>query len=291
MYIGLKHYHEFVEELLERLETPIHEQFLNENQNEFNKISRELEEFLELVPYLVEKDIESIHRLISYLEEEIFKLQQFISMGHNYNPSKSKIEQDNINKLHNLIEDNFYQLSRKYLIPVPYKSKVLNKDQNYLQYLFGTSFRNSLIVTHEDFLVLLGILITKIREKNFTLKRDIHPYLQLYLTLTHIFSTNEVIEKLNLDQNDVKQDIEHYINLNRLDWLVDLHISVDEVALEGELNLDFAHQLYKLSRDPKEEFLWTMLRIAKRQNNTDLEKLSFDFASLAATLLSITFEL
>lgn len=34
-----------------------------------------------------------------------------------------------------------------------------------------------------------------------------------------------------------------------------------------------------------------MLRVAKRQNNTDLEKLSFDFATLAATLLSITFEL
>lgn len=257
MYIGLKHYHEFVEELLDRLETPIHEQFLIENQNEFNKLSTELEEFLELVPYLVEKDIESINKLISYLEEEIFKLQQFIYKGHNYDPTKSKIERDKINELRDLIEDNFYQLSRKYLIPVPYKNKVLDRDQNYQQYLFGTCFRNSLIVAHEDFLVLLGIIITKIREKNFTLKRDIYPYLHLYLTLTNIFSTNEVTEKLNLDQNDVKQDIEHYINLNRLDWLVDLHISVDEVALEGEITLNFAHQLYKLSRDPKEEFLWT----------------------------------
>lgn len=290
-FIGLVHYHEFVEELLDRIESPFHEKFLLENQNEFENMSTELEEFLELVPYFVEKDNERINKLIRYLEEEISKLELFIDKGLNYDPSVPIAVIDKIKEIHELIDDNFYQLSRKHSIPVPYKRKILSSTENYEHYLFGSCFRNSLLISDEDVLILMGVIITKIREKFFSSKQELYKYLNLYLTLTLIFSRNDTVEKLGLDQNDVKQDVEHYINLNRLDWLVKLHQSFYEVNQGEELPINFAHQLYKLSRDSKEEFLWTMLRIAREQNNLDLEKVSVDFASLAATLLSLVHEL
>ncbi|MHA2099396.1 MAG: hypothetical protein ACW99A_12025 [Candidatus Kariarchaeaceae archaeon] len=292
-YIGLKHYHNLIIELLQELnERPIDNTFLFEKSPEFKEISSEIMKSLELLPYLVEKDKDkdNINKILQHFDSNLFKLIEFIDNVRNYDQTKIIDPQFlKIKELKEKIEDNINQLSWKRSTTITSNTKP-NTYDNLEQYYLMSSLRQCLIIEEVEYLTLLALIMAKIREVNFKDKNQFYNYLNFYLTLAKVFS-KEGMKIGSLTKDDVKQDIERYINLNRLNWLVKLHNSIDESFHDEELIINFVQKLYLLARDPKEEFLWTMLTIARGEDNIFLEKISVDYAILAATLLSLTYDL
>ncbi|MHA2277249.1 MAG: hypothetical protein ACXAC2_15855 [Candidatus Kariarchaeaceae archaeon] len=247
---------------------------------------------LELLPYLVEKDKDkdNINKILQHFDSNLFKLIEFIDNVRNYDQTKIIDPQFlKIKELKEKIEDNINQLSWKRSTTITSNTKP-NTYDNLEQYYLMSSLRQCLIIEEVEYLTLLALIMAKIREVNFKDKNQFYNYLNFYLTLAKVFS-KEGMKIGSLTKDDVKQDIERYINLNRLNWLVKLHNSIDESFHDEELIINFVQKLYLLARDPKEEFLWTMLTIARGEDNIFLEKISVDYAILAATLLSLTYDL
>lgn len=292
-YIGLKHYHNLIIEFLQELnDNPIDNAFLFEKSSEFKEITSNITKSLDLLPYLVEKDKDkdNINKILHHFESDLFRFIEFIDNVRNYDHTKiidpHYLE---IKELHEKIEDNINQLSRKRSTTIASTVKP-NTYDNLEQYYLMSSLRKCLKIEDVEYLTLMALIIAKIREVNFRDKNEFYNYLNFYLTLSKLFS-QERMKIGSLTKNDVKQDVEHYINLNRLNWLVKLHNSIDEYYHDKELVINFVQKLYLLARDPKEEFLWTMLTIARGGDNKLLEKISVDYAILAATLLSLTYDL
>jgi methyl coenzyme M reductase subunit C-like uncharacterized protein (methanogenesis marker protein 7) len=94
-------------------------------------------------------------------------------------------------------------------------------------------------------------------------------------------------ENQNSSIKDLRIDITHLLNIGRVPWLSSLHNSIVKTDTIKELKR-FSEKLYELSRDPRKEFLWTMILVARANNSTELENASNSYSVLTSSLLTLT---
>ncbi len=111
--------------------------------------------------------------------------------------------------------------------------------------------------------------------------------------LVQIFIEEDKLYQINggplqIKAEDVRKDVERLLNTGRDQWLKQFLNFIKDTSSESKLIQKFIENLYILSRDPKKQFLWTMSYLSRSQDSDYLEKISFHYASLASSLLSLT---
>ena len=111
--------------------------------------------------------------------------------------------------------------------------------------------------------------------------------------LIQIFTEEDKLYQINggplqIKAEDVRKDVERLLNTGRDQWLKQFLNFIKDTSSESKLIQKFVESLYIMSRDPKEQFLWTMSYLSRIQDNDYLENISFHYATLASSLLSLT---
>ncbi len=141
----------------------------------------------------------------------------------------------------------------------------------------------------------LSIIILKIRNNLTNNKDQLKLNINAVVSMAVFYSSNiSEIEVENVDDiyshitiNDIITDIENKINVNRITWLLSLYQNIvyDPYSI-NDIN-KFFKKLFILSRDPREDYLWTMSNIARLTQSDELDKLSVHYATLASILLNL----
>lgn len=304
---GLASQHEQFLALKRRIEDyPIPTLYLEHNASRLNKIVDDLVESIDIFVTIIEGGYSKIEivKFLQVTKFELLELIKFVEEGYSFNESmimsKEDLDKEKRQELLAKIEDNFNQITSSYAwrelesklsLTVVGEVRILKYKK-----IIEQTIELSLKITSIDYLLLMSIVAMKIRSQMAESPNRLTEYLEFFQALSKIFSEeaeknfNYSFNNQQLTSNDLKQDIEHKINTSKLNWLVSLYRFVAE---EGEENLEqlFASKLFELSRDPKAEFLWTMIKIAKEQRNEELEVVSINYANMATNLLSMNYEL
>jgi hypothetical protein len=141
-------------------------------------------------------------------------------------------------------------------------------------------------------LQLLTQMAVLIRDQSAKSIDSLDDALNLMNTLIQIFGEDMLYQvegaSSTIVAEDVRNDVERLLNTGRDRWLKHLHNYIKDTTSESKFIQKFVEKLYVLSRDPKEQFLWTMSYLSRSQANDHLENISFHYASLASSLLSLT---
>lgn len=295
---GLQPIHKMMSDLIQKVsDDPIPELYLENKKDEFATHTTKLSDTLQLLRFMVENEgnTDEILKLFSVIEMEIQDLDKFFSLGFTFDPSTVITDDDISNQrifdLGLKIEDNFNQLSSsnewRLRKSTPQTDQPIDFDE--LEALITKAKDQALKNVSEDYLGILSIMAINIRDIAAADLSKLKNSLKFYITATIILGDDLSFESdgVTITSQYVKDDIEHKVNLKNLDWLVKIHNSIIEEYPEEQYPKKFASLLYKLSRDAREEFLWTMLRLAREQQNIELEDISIAYATLASMLLSV----
>ena len=286
---------------------PIPDDFLVFNQEVIDKTLRKVDETLDLLTNLDTSSLqkEDIGRYYSILDLEISEVVNLIDSSHFFDlnsiTTEDQKEQETRENLFEKLEDNITQILastgwRRF------EEKVRDSvGTNMILPIRKAGLRTAVDLTRNvqnlEFLQLLAILFTKTRSEaalNLEFLDSSIPFLH---TICRIFSfTPENPFSVKVENNyviadDVKVDLEHKVNTGKFLWLIRLHDTVLEETSEEEILQVFAEKLYTLSRDRKQEFLWTMARIARDETNQEIEDLSIKLANLSTILISMVYDL
>ncbi|MHA2030996.1 MAG: hypothetical protein ACW99A_07365 [Candidatus Kariarchaeaceae archaeon] len=295
---GLRPIHLKMVELVEKTQSnPVPKVYLEMKNDDFSLHVTKLKDTIQLLNFMVNSDGDNdeVNKLFSVIEMEIQDLDSFLALGYTFDPdsiiSDDEIAVHRIFDLGLKIEDNFNQLSssnewrrRK---TESHHDQEINFEE--LELLIEKAKNYALLNTSEDYLGILSIMAINVRDIAASNLSKLEETLLFYVTVGQI-----LCDDLNFDNDGntitskfVKDDIEHKVNLKNMQWLINVHNSIVEEYPEEKYAEKFAVLLYKLSRDAKEEFLWTMLRLAREQRNEELEDVSIAYANLASMLLSV----
>lgn len=287
-------------------ENPLPDQYLVHHTPKLKKIVDNLVESIDIFVTIVEGGYSKIEiaKFLQVTKFELLELINFIEAGYSFDESmitsQEDLDKEKRQELIAKIEDNFNQITSSFgwkefesdqSSTVVGEVRIL-KFKKYIE----QSINLSSAISNIDYLLLMSILAMKIRSQIVESPKGLIGYLDFFQTLSKIFSEDNeknfsyICNNQQLTSEDLKQDIEHKINTGKLNWLVSLHHFVSEDP-EENLEQQFASKLFELSRDPKEEFLWTMIKIAKEQSNDLLETTSINYANMATNLLSMDYEL
>lgn len=304
---GLASQHEQFLALKRRIDdNPIPSVYLEHHESKLKKIVDDLIESIDILVTIIEGGYSKIEivKFLQVTKFELLELIKFVEEGYSFDESMivSKEDLDNEKRIELLakIEDNFNQITSSYAwreLESDLSMTVVG-EVRILKYkkIIKQTIEQSLKINNIDYLLLMSIVAMKIRSQMAESLNRVTEYLEFFQALSKIFI--EDVEKKfvytfnnqQLSSDDLKQDVEHKINTSKLNWLVSLYRFVAEEA-EENLEQHFASKLFELSRDPKAEFLWTMIKIAKEQSNDDLEVVSINYANMATNLLSMNYEL
>ena len=295
---GLRPLHEKVANINKKaVENEIPNEYLTLNGNEFTTLVQKLSETIQLLIFMVENGgiMDEILKLITLVEIEMDELENFVILGLNFDTSSiqtpDEISNQRVFELGLIIDDNFTQISSSSEWRLRKADDTLSSEINFdeLSILIDFAKNTALLVNLEEYLELLSILSINIRDSAATDLMKLRSALEFFITTCRILYENPSFqfEGHVITSQSVKGDIEHKINLKKLDWLIKVHESITEEYPEDQYDEKFATLLYKLSRDASEEFLWTILRLAREQENQDLENISIAYANLASMLLSV----
>ncbi len=241
----------------------------------------------------------NIINYISLAEHEVDDLDKVVGKIVNYNPTTDKSDpevssMENIDRLRGLVEDNLNQLPKSFQWKEAEKTDEGKQLMNKRWQLILEAKMQIQLLENEKALKTIGMCITKIRNlsgEDITMVENNIPFLISFIKLFQrdgelIRSDPHNIRILTVE--DIRADLEHLINTNRISWIQILHETIVGDEIDNLDNIKkFAYKLYELSRDPKEEFLWTMTTVARANNNSALERVTVSFAVLASSLLSI----
>ena len=286
---------------------PVPDDFLVFNQEVIDKTLRKVDETLELLSNLDTSSLqkEDIGRYYSILDLEISEVINLIDSSHFFDinsiATDDQKEQEIRESLCEKLEDNITQI----LVSTGWRrfeEKISSSPgTNMILAIREAGLRTAVDLMQKvqnlEFLQLLAILFTKTRSEaalNLEFLDSSIPFLH---TICRIFSfTSENPFSAKVENNffiadDVKVDLEHKVNTGKFLWLIKLHETVLEDVSEEEILHVFAEKLYTLSRDRKQEFLWTMARIAREETNQEIEDLSIKLANLSTILISMVYDL
>ncbi len=241
----------------------------------------------------------NIINYISLAEHEVDDLDKVVDKIENYNPTTDKSDpeissMENIARLRGIVEDNLNQLPKSFQWKEAEKTDEGKQLMNKRWQLMLEAKMQIQLLENEKALKTIGMCITKIRNlsgEDITMVENNIPFLISFIKLFQrdgelIRSDPHNIRILTVE--DIRADLEHLINTNRISWIQILHETIVGDEIDNLDNIKkFAYKLYELSRDPKEEFLWTMTTVARANNNSALERVTVSFAVLASSLLSI----
>lgn len=295
---GLQPVHEKIKEIVLQLSnTPVPEDYLEIKKDEFSNHVKKIMDTIQMLMFMVENegDTNEILKLFTVIEMEIQELAEFFSRGFTFDPSTIKSAEDLTNQrifeLGLKIDDNFSQISSSNewrLRKANFQTEQIIDFEELVQ-LIEQAKTHALVNVSEDYLAILSLIAIKIRDTAAADLSKLKECLLFYITTSKILGEDLLFELEGkvISSKYVKDDIEHKINMKSLAWLVKVHNSVTEEYPEEKYPAKFATLLYKLSRDVREEFLWTMLRLAREQHNEELEDISIAYATLASMLLSV----
>ncbi|MCE7736529.1 MAG: hypothetical protein GPJ54_16730 [Candidatus Heimdallarchaeota archaeon] len=295
---GLQPVHTKMREIIVQLSNnPVPEDYLEIKKDEFSNHVKKIDDSIQMLIFMVENEGETngILKLFTVIEMEIQELAEFFSLGFTFDPSTIKSAEDLTNQrifeLGLKIDDNFSQISSsnewRLRKASPQNEQTINFEE--LVQLIENAKSHALTNVSEDYLALLSIMAIKIRDSAAADLSKLKECLLFYITTCKILGEDLSFEfeGVVITSKYVKDDIEHKINMKSLAWLVKVHNSITEEYPEEKYTSKFTTLLYKLSRDVREEFLWTMLRLAREQRNEELEDISIAYATLASMLLSV----
>lgn len=240
--------------------------------------------------------------MIKYINVAIIELAELKKITHKivkFDPKKlvdeeQKILQDLI-KTREFIEDNIHQiqmsfawkLSRANTKTIEDKEVFDRRLQNLRRVIDG--IQN---IFSSDSLQLLTQMAVLMRDQSARSIDTLDDSLFLMNTLIQVFSEDKLYHingtSKTIVGEDVRNDVERLLNTGRDHWLKHLLNFIKDMTSESKLIQKFVEKLYILSRDPKEQFLWTMSYLSRSHSNDHLENISFHYASLASSLLSLT---
>ena len=295
---GLQPVHQKMMSLIDKTnDNPIPPAYLEVKSDEFSANIKKLDDTLQLLFFMVENDgdKDEIVKLFSVIEIEINELDDFYQNGFSFDPSTIQSEEQLVNQrifdLGLKIDDNFSQLSLSNEWRLRKATAATDETINFqeLEELIEKAKLHALANVSEDYLALLSIIAINIRDVAAADLSKLRESLQFYITISKILADDLWfdLDGERITSEYIKDDIEHKVNLKNLDWLIKVHNSVIEEFPEEMHPEKFGVLLYKLSRDIREEFLWTVLRLAREQRNEELEEVSIAYANLASMLLSV----
>lgn len=306
---GLEKLHNQLPDLILKVSNhPIPESYLQLNKVRLQKIVKNIVESLDIFIVIAASgfDKEEISKFVQVTELEFNEIVKIIDDAQLFDESQILSDEEKGHQkreeLCAKIEDNFSQLTSNYAwkaFEAVHKGNIegLEKIQKHRDKINKT-IEISQLVTNTEYLKLMSIIAMKIRSHLASTSDGMLNFMSFFQTLSKIFNNVESPQQFSyqyedqiLSSDDLKQDIEHKINTGRLIWLVNLHSSIIEEETDENIMQSFSTKLFQLSRDPKEEFLWTMARFAREHSNIELENKSIAYANLATCLLSIDFEL
>ncbi|OLS26286.1 MAG: hypothetical protein HeimC2_15300 [Candidatus Heimdallarchaeota archaeon LC_2] len=306
---GLENLHDKLPDLFLKISSnPIPNAYLELNKIKLQKIVKNIIDSLDLFVSIAEAGFnkEEINKFIQVTEMEFNEVVKFIDNAKLFDESQILSDEEkyhqNREELFAKIEDNFSQLTSNYAwkaFEAVHKGS-MEGEEKIKQHRNEITKTIALIqhVSSIDYLMLMSITAMKIRSLLASSSDGMLNFLSFYQTLTKIFSNRKDSQQFSyqhkdqiLSSNDLKQDVEHKINTGRLIWLINLHSSIIEEETDENIMRSFSIKLFQLSRDPKEDFLWTMARFAREHSSIELENKSIAYANLATCLLSIDFEL
>ncbi|MHA2097623.1 MAG: hypothetical protein ACW99A_02975 [Candidatus Kariarchaeaceae archaeon] len=304
---GLANQHDQFMALRRRIkETPLPENYFEYNKVKLDKIVKSIIESIEIFVTIVEGGYSKIEisKFLQVTKFELLELFKFVEEGYSFDEtmiaSPEDLETAERNELLAKIEDNLNQITSSSAWKEFESTEIstIVGEVKVLKYkkIIEQTINLSSNISKVDYLLLMSIVAMKIRSQLAQYPSRLMEHLGLFQTLSKIFSADNddpftfTFNDQILTADDLKQDVEHKINTSKLNWLVSLHHFVGE-EVKNNLELDFVTKLFELSRDPKAEFLWTMVKIAKEQSNSELERISINYANLATCLLSMDYEL
>lgn len=295
---GLQAVHSKMTEIILQLSNnPVPEDYLEVKNDEFLNHVKKIDDSIQMLTFLVENDggTNDILKLFAVIEMEIQELAEFFSQGFTFDRSTIKSAEDLSNQrifeLGLKIDDNFSQISSSNEWRLRQANSQIEQTINFekLVQLIEQAKIHALANVSEDYLAILSLIAIKIRDTAAADLSKLKDCLLFYITISKILGEDLSFEAdgIVITSKYVKDDIEHKVNLKSLAWLVKVHNSITEEYPEEKYTAKFSILLYKLSRDVREEFLWTMLRLAREQHNEELEDISIAYATLASMLLSV----
>ncbi len=306
---GLEKLHNKLPSLMLKVRNhPIPESYLQLNQVRLQKIVKNIVESLDIFIAIAASgfDKKEINKFIQVTELEFNEVAKIIDDAQLFDESQILSDEEKSHQereeLCAKIEDNFSQLTSNYAwkaFEAVHKGniegeEIIQKHRDEIE----ITIEISKLVRSTEYLTLMSIIAMKIRSHLASSSEGMLSFLYFFQTLSKIFNDSDSshffsyqYEEQKLSSNDLKQDVERKINTGRLIWLVNLHSSIIEEETDEHILQSFSTKLFQLSRDPKEEFLWTMARFAREHSNVELEDKSIAYANLATCLLSIDFEM
>ncbi|RMG22032.1 MAG: hypothetical protein D6732_26285 [Methanobacteriota archaeon] len=227
------------------------------------------------------------------------KLEKVLSVSDDEIPTEEEIHEDELSTLRGKIWDSFRALEGSYLWREMLQHE--GTDVNVLFEVRDQIRSNIQKITDENTLRFFASFSSELRN---LLSADFAETSQLFnyfLFLTDLLS--EVREwplskpdpgnphKTVVTSEDVLMDLETKLARGLTQWLIYLFEDLEENTPLQDLGNVFVNELYRLSRDPMEFFMWTMSQLAYRKKDEGLMDLSETYATLASALLSLIYDL
>ncbi|MCH8906158.1 MAG: hypothetical protein IH840_03630 [Candidatus Heimdallarchaeota archaeon] len=302
---GLKPVHEKYDRVMDKL-MDIYALSLKENSSQIKESLESLHKTLQMFTNetITDLDRTEISKLVDISKIEVDEIESILSKTEKLDPETIESEEaksaNRVQELQEKIEDNLAQV--KLSFEWKRNESVLKTTIDGREQLEAISdLLESIILRISDvggieFLELLASMATTIRDLAARSFESILTNVSLFNSIITLLSqSNRVIfdqiSDKNITPDGLKLDIEHKMNTGRISWLAIFH---DEIMAEQRTDkslIKFVVKLDALSRDPREEFLWTMTSVARSNNNEELENVSAGYATLASSLLGLVNQL
>ncbi len=273
--------------------------------DELQKKTQELKKTLEML--ITHHSMLSTEDLIKLKDVFRVELQDFAKkvneikeMPDQEIPTNEEMLTEELKELRQKIEDGFTALDSSYL----WRGMVRNEGEDevrVIKELQNQVIKNIANIDDVEILKFLAMFSAELRNIVTDSKDENLLLINFFLFLT------ELLEKPNswklskpdkgnpskskITHHDVMLDLETKINRGMTTWLIYLFDDLEKNTPLESLDEVFVNELYQMSRDPIEFFMWTMSQFAYRKKDDELISLSETYATLASSLLSLIFDL
>lgn len=207
-------------------------------------------------------------------------------------------EEREFEKIRHSYEDNIDQILKSFAWK-EYEAKILQSEneEEFNQFSHLLSQFNSAKITgshlknREDLetLARLSASIKDLLGLNF---ESVFDYIPLLDSLCRLFTNNSdpITGEEVVPIRYLRESIDHLVNTSRVEWLGNFYHSIREDTPQTEedrTHIIFAKRFYKVTSDPREDFLWTMNYYSRLTDDKKIVNLSYKVANLTSMVLTI----
>lgn len=291
------------------LEVQAHLEELSETKMRYysEEISRGLGEMRETLEMLVNShsmfSVEDLIKLKSVFRVELENLLEVLgkvtSVSDQEIPTEDEIQEDRLEDLRGKIWDSFRALEGSYLWREMMEQE--GTDTSVLFELRDQIRSNISRISDEKTLRFFAGFAAELRNLMTSDFGENSQLFNYFLFLSDLLSEGREWplskpdpanpNKVTITSEDVLVDLETKLTRGLTHWLIYLFEDLEANTPLQDLGKVFVNELYRLSRDPLEFFMWTMSQLAYRKKDEDLVHLSEAYATLASALLSLIYDL